>query len=76
MIKEVINGDATISETPESSRIPLMTAFKAQEIARGLEWLAHSYAEVGMKREASKAERDSQWWMTYSISLSQTRPKS
>jgi hypothetical protein len=46
----------------------------AQEIARGLKWLAESYAKAGMTRNASQAERDSQWWMTYSISLSQIPP--
>jgi hypothetical protein len=45
---------------------------KAQEIARGLKWLAQSYYEAGMAREYARAERDSQWWLTYAISLAQT----
>ena len=45
---------------------------KAQEIGRGLKWLAQSYAGAGMTREANRADRDSQWWLTYSISLAQT----
>ena len=31
-----------MSDTPEASRIPLMPAEKAQDIARGLKWLAQS----------------------------------
>ncbi len=64
-----------MSDTAENSRIPMMEAAKAQEIARGLRWLAQSYAEAGMTRDASKAERDSQWWLTHAISLAQTPPK-
>jgi hypothetical protein len=45
---------------------------KAQDIARGLKWLAQSYGEVGMVREATRAERDSQWWLNYAISLAQS----
>lgn len=63
-----------MSDAPEASRIPKMPTAKAQEIARGLKWLAQSYAEAGMVRDATRAERDSQWWMTYSISLAQTPP--
>ncbi len=59
---------------PEAARIPLMPPEKAQEIARGLEWLAQSYAGAGMARDATHAERDSQWWMSYAISLAQTPP--
>jgi hypothetical protein len=47
---------------------------EAHDIARGLKWLAQSYAEAGMVRDAARAERDGQWWMTYSISLAQTPP--
>jgi hypothetical protein len=63
-----------MSDTPETSRIPLMEAGKAQEIARGLKFLAQSYAEAGMTRDASRAASDSQWWLAYSISLAQTPP--
>jgi hypothetical protein len=49
-----------MSATPESGRIPMMPAEKAQQIARGLKWLAQSYAEAGMLRDATRAERDSQ----------------
>ena len=51
-----------------------MAAEKAQEIARGLKWLAQSYAEAGVVRDATRAERDSQWWLNHSISLAHTPP--
>lgn len=60
---------------PEESRIPKMPAEKAQEIARGYKWLSQSLAEAGITREATRAERDSNWWMAYSISLAQTPPR-
>ena len=63
-----------MSDTPESSRIPLMPAEKAQEIARGLKWLERSYSEAGMVRDATRAERDSQWWLNHWISLARTPP--
>jgi hypothetical protein len=63
-----------MSHTPDSNRIPLMPAEQAQEIARSLKWLAHSYAEAGMARDATQSERDSQWWLNYSISLSHNPP--
>jgi hypothetical protein len=65
-----------MSETEESGRIPLMAPDKAQEIARGLKWLAQSYEAAGMRRDSQRAEMDSQWWLAYSISLSQTPPVS
>jgi hypothetical protein len=64
-----------MDDTPESSRVPLMPAAKAQEIARGLKWRAQSYAEAGMGRDATRAERDSQWWLNHSIFLAQTPPR-
>ncbi len=67
-------GEAILSYTPEASRIPEMPPESAQEIARGLKWRAESHAKAGMTRDASRAERDSQWWMTYSISIAQTPP--
>ena len=51
-----------------------MPAERAQAIARGLEWLAQSYAEAGMARDATRAERDSQWGLNYPISLAHTSP--
>ena len=63
-----------MSDAPEASRIPKMPPEKAQAIARGLKWLAQSYAEAGMTRDATSAERESQWWLAYSISLAGTPP--
>jgi hypothetical protein len=63
-----------MSGTPEEASIPEMPPAKAQVIARGLKWRAQSYVEAGMTRETTRAERDSQWWMTSSIPLSQTHP--
>jgi hypothetical protein len=51
-----------------------MEPAKAQKIARGLTWLAQSYAEAGMARDATRAERDSHWWLAYANSLAQTPP--
>ncbi len=65
-----------MSDTEESGRISLMAPDKAQEIARGLKWLAQSYAEAGMQRDAQRAGNDSQWWLAYSTSLAQTPPVS
>ena len=63
-----------MSDTPEGSRVPKMPPGQAHEIARGLKGLAQSYAEAGMARDATRAERDSQWWMAYSVSLARTLP--
>ena len=38
-----------MSDAPDD-RIPLMPPERAQDIARGLKWLAQSYAEAGMSR--------------------------
>jgi len=53
-----------------------MAPDKPQEIARGRKWLAQSYAEAGMQRDAQRAGNDSQWWLAYSTSLAQTPPVS
>ena len=63
-----------MSDTPEARRVPKMTPEEAQEIARTLKGLAQSYAGAGMARDATRAERDSQWWMAYSASMAQTKP--
>lgn len=60
-----------MSDTPEANRIPLMPPERAQAIACGLKWMAQSYLEAGLTRDAVRADRDSQWWMTYALSLSQ-----
>jgi len=53
---------------------PLMSAEKARDLARAYKGMAIHLAELGVQREAARMERDSQWWMTYAISLSQTPP--
>ena len=63
-----------MSGTFDSSRVRLMAAEKAQDIARGVKWLAQSYGEAGMMRDATRAERDSQWWLNHSISVAHTPP--
>ncbi len=59
---------------PEQGRIPLMRSDKAQDIARSLTFPAQSYAEAGMRRDASKAKSDGQWWLAHAISLAHTPP--
>jgi hypothetical protein len=51
---------------------PLMPPERAREIARAYKGLADHFSGIGEQREAAKAERDSQWWMTYAITLAQT----
>ena len=57
------------------SSVPIMAPDKARGIARGLRWLAQSYTEAGMAREATIALPDSEWWLAYAISLAQTQAK-
>jgi len=53
--------------------IPLMTASKARDVARLYKAQANHLTEFGLAREANLAMRDSQWWLTYSIALAQTK---
>jgi hypothetical protein len=53
---------------------PLMSAVKARNIARSYKALADQFEEAGDRLRATLAMRDSQWWMAYAISLSQTPP--
>ena len=53
---------------------PLMTPEKARDVGRAYKALAEHLSEIGAQREAGRAERDSQLWLTYSISLAQTPP--
>jgi hypothetical protein len=52
----------------------LMSPIKARNIARSLKYLAEQYADARMPRQATRTMQDSQWWMTYALSLSQTPP--
>ena len=54
-------------------RVPPMSAARARDVARAYEALANQLAESVVPQEAARALRDSQWWMTYSIALSQTK---
>jgi hypothetical protein len=53
--------------------VPLMDAAKARDVARAYKAWAGQLTEMGLTREAAAAARDSQWWLTYSIALAQTR---
>jgi hypothetical protein len=53
--------------------IPLMTASKARDVARLSKAYADHLTELGLPRQAGIAMRDSQWWLTYSIALAQTK---
>ncbi len=55
--------------------IALMTAERARDIGRSYKALADNLTELGAAREAARAERDSQWWLTYAIALAQTPPR-
>jgi hypothetical protein len=57
------------------SQPPLVTAAKARDIARAHKGWAEYLAEQGLAAEARRAERDSQFWMAYSIALAQTPPE-
>lgn len=50
----------------------LMTAERARDVARSYKALATHLTELGVIREATLALRDSQWWLTYALVLSQT----
>jgi hypothetical protein len=53
--------------------IPLMTAAKARDVARAYKATADQLTEFGLPREATRAMRDSQWWMACAIALAQTK---
>ena len=52
----------------------LMSAVKARNIARAFKALAEQFTDAGDRPRARAAMDDSQWWLTYAISLSQTPP--
>lgn len=51
----------------------LMSPEAARDIARSFKALAENFAEASMPRDAARAMSDSAWWLTYSITLSQTK---
>jgi hypothetical protein len=46
-----------------------MSPERARLIARGYKAVAEQLAESGVRAEAARLERQSQWWLTYSIAL-------
>jgi hypothetical protein len=56
-----VSGGSHISDTPESSRILLMSPENAQEIAGGLKWLTQSYAAAGMVAPRDQNGAQSPW---------------
>jgi hypothetical protein len=56
--------------------VPLMTPAKARDAARLYKAMADHLTELGLRQQANVATRDSQWWMTYSIALAQTKDES
>ncbi|MBV8613129.1 MAG: hypothetical protein JOY66_05080 [Acetobacteraceae bacterium] len=57
-------------------QVPLMPAEQARDVARGWKALAGQLANAGVLGEARYAERQSQWWLTYSIALAAKPPES
>jgi hypothetical protein len=56
-------------------QVPLMAPEQARDVARGWKALADQLQTVGVVGEARYAERQSQWWRTYSIALATKPPK-
>jgi hypothetical protein len=54
--------------------IPLVNATRARDIARAYKALAENLEDARALAEARRAERQSNWWMTYSIALAQMPP--
>ncbi len=52
---------------------PLMTPEQAQDLVRDYKAMADHLSAAGVHLDAARMERDSQWWLTYSIALAQTK---
>lgn len=52
----------------------LMSAVKARDLGRLYKGFADALRADGHERLAAAAERDSQWWLTYALALSQIPP--
>jgi hypothetical protein len=56
--------------------VPLMSPDQALTLARGYKALAENLRQAGVSgAEANMADRQSQWWLNYSIALAQSRPE-
>ncbi len=54
--------------------VPLMTPEKAGDVGRSWKALADHLASLGVPGDAGRAERQSQWWLAYAVTLAQTPP--
>jgi len=65
-----------MSDEPEFGlpMYPEMPAEQARYVARGYKALAENFAQHGIVSEANRAERQSQWWLAYSVSLAAKPP--
>jgi hypothetical protein len=61
-----------MSDIPDQP--PLVSAVKARNVARLYKGLADALRADGITAQANAADRQSQWWMTYAIALSQIPP--
>jgi hypothetical protein len=50
-----------------------MTPEQAQDLVRDYKAMADHLSAAGVHLDAARMERDSQWWLTYSIALAQTK---
>jgi hypothetical protein len=55
---------------PPVDPVPLMSAVKARDIGRSFKGWSEYLDAQGLRLEARTAERQSQWWLAYSITLS------
>jgi hypothetical protein len=53
---------------------PLVSAVQARDVARAYKGLADHLLGLRATAEARRLEQQSQWWMTYSLALSQIPP--
>lgn len=59
----------------DPTQIPQMPAEQARDLALGWKALADQLADAGVQGQARYAERQSQWWLTYSIALAAKPPE-
>ena len=53
---------------------PLVTAEQARDVGRAYKGLADRLANLGARGDATRLERQSQWWQAYALVLAQTPP--